>query len=81
VEGRKELTIPRQLKHDDTFKLGNLAVRAVATPCHTQDHICYYVEDAAKDQRAVFTGDTLFVSGCGRFFEGTAQEVRSSHLY
>ena len=25
--------------------------------------------------RAVFTGDTLFVAGCGRFFEGTASEM------
>lgn len=27
------------------------------------------------DQRAVFTGDTLFHGGCGRFFEGTAKEM------
>ena len=54
---------PSQLKHNDTFKIGSLDVRAVATPCHTQDHICYYVEDKAKNQRAVFTGDTLFISG------------------
>lgn len=63
------------LKHGSTFQLGSLAVRAVHTPCHTQDHICFYVEDKANDQRAVFTGDTLFVSGCGRFFEGTAEEM------
>ncbi len=24
---------------------------------------------------AVFTGDTLFVGGCGRFFEGTADQM------
>ncbi|KAI9853574.1 MAG: Cytoplasmic glyoxalase II [Vezdaea acicularis] len=27
------------------------------------------------DQRAVFTGDTLFIGGCGRFFEGTPAEM------
>ena len=27
------------------------------------------------DDRAVFTGDTLFIGGCGRFFEGTAAEM------
>ncbi|ORY92946.1 beta-lactamase-like protein [Leucosporidium creatinivorum] len=63
------------LKHKDTFSMGNLKVTALHTPCHTQDHICYYVEDAAKNERGVFTGDTLFVSGCGRFFEGTPQEM------
>ncbi|GAA5880427.1 hypothetical protein JCM1840_007694 [Sporobolomyces johnsonii] len=63
------------LKHGDKFKIGSLDVTAVATPCHTQDHICYFVEDKAKNERVVFTGDTLFVSGCGRFFEGTPQEM------
>ena len=89
-----------QLKHNDKFKIGSLDVTALHTPCHTQDHICYFVEDKAKDQRYVFTGyasstqtffslpkmpgtdgqaglvsDTLFISGCGRFFEGTGQEM------
>lgn len=59
----------------DKFKIGNLDVTAIATPCHTQDHICYFVEDKQANKRAVFTGDTLFVSGCGRFFEGTGQEM------
>ncbi len=25
--------------------------------------------------RCVFTGDTLFLGGCGRFFEGTADQM------
>jgi len=29
----------------------------------------------------VFTGDTLFVGGCGRFFEGTAEEMHKSLSY
>ncbi|KAK4046211.1 Cytoplasmic glyoxalase II [Microbotryomycetes sp. JL201] len=66
------------LKHQDKFQIGNLKVTALHTPCHTQDHICYYVEDEAKNERAVFTGDTLFVSGCGRFFEGTPEEMNAA---
>jgi hydroxyacylglutathione hydrolase len=31
-----------------------------------------------SEQRAVFTGDTLFIGGCGRFFEGTAEQMLSS---
>jgi hydroxyacylglutathione hydrolase len=43
------------------------------TPCHTQDSVCYFLEhDGSK---AVFTGDTLFIAGCGRFFEGTPEEM------
>lgn len=60
----------------DQFKIGeDIQVTCLATPCHTQDSICFYIEDVNKDQRGVFTGDTLFVSGCGRFFEGTPEEM------
>ncbi|XP_053668398.1 hydroxyacylglutathione hydrolase, mitochondrial [Anopheles marshallii] len=61
------LTHPVQ--QDDTFEIGNLRVRCLSTPCHTKSHICYFVE--GEQERAVFTGDTLFLAGCGRFFEGT----------
>ncbi|KAM3454926.1 hypothetical protein MY3296_002708 [Beauveria thailandica] len=60
-------------KHGEVFKIGDISVRAVHTPCHTQDSICYYMEDSTG--KAVFTGDTLFISGCGRFFEGNAAEM------
>lgn len=36
---------------------------AIATPCHTQDHICFFVEDKAKNQRAVFTGYAIACAG------------------
>lgn len=45
-----------QLKHKEQFKIGGIDVTAIHTPCHTQDHICYYVEDKANKQRGVFTG-------------------------
>lgn len=49
-------------KHGETFNVGdNIKVTAVHTPCHTQDSICYLFEDG--NDRAVFTGDTLFIGG------------------
>lgn len=63
-------------KHGEVFKIGDISVRAVHTPCHTQDSICYYMEDSTG--KAVFTGDTLFISGCGRFFEGNAAEMHEA---
>jgi hydroxyacylglutathione hydrolase len=45
----------------EIFKLGNISVKALYTPCHTQDSICWYLED--ETGRAVFTGDTLFHGG------------------
>ncbi|KAF9767117.1 hypothetical protein IL306_000367, partial [Fusarium sp. DS 682] len=47
--------------HGETFKLGDITFKGVHTPCHTQDSICFFVEDG-KD-KAVFTGDTLFIGG------------------
>ncbi|KAF8545395.1 beta-lactamase-like protein [Trichophaea hybrida] len=63
--------------HEETFKIGDsITVTALHTPCHTQDSICYFVQDG--DDKAVFTGDTLFIAGCGRFFEGTAEEMHTA---
>jgi len=68
--------LTKQINHKDSFTVGkNIKVTGYHTPCHTQDSTCFFVEDSNKDQRAVFTGDTLFVGGCGRFFEGTAEEM------
>jgi hydroxyacylglutathione hydrolase len=55
----------------------NPRLRCLATPCHTQDSICYHVTDVAdgKDPGGVFTGDTLFIAGSGRFFEGVGSEM------
>ena len=60
-----------------------LSCRCLATPCHTQDSICYYVRDERNPSGpgAVFTGDTLFIAGCGRFFEGNAQEMNNALSY
>lgn len=40
-------------------------------------HISYFVTPPAADPSppAVFTGDVLFVGGCGRFFEGRPEQM------
>lgn len=35
----------------------------------------YFVDG---NEQAVFTGDTLFIAGCGKFFEGTAAQMQTS---
>lgn len=47
--------INRKITHNDTFNIGNLSVKCLATPCHTRGHICYYVT-AEKHPPSVFTG-------------------------
>jgi glyoxylase-like metal-dependent hydrolase (beta-lactamase superfamily II) len=48
-------------KHGETLKVGGISVKSLHTPCHTQDSICWFMQDG--DEKAVFTGDTLFISG------------------
>ncbi|KAI8081616.1 hydroxyacylglutathione hydrolase [Halteromyces radiatus] len=55
------------------IKIGDLKIQPFLTRGHTMDHVCYYVQD--EDEKAVFTGDCLFSSGCGRFFEGTPKDM------
>ncbi|KAJ9113163.1 hypothetical protein QFC20_002055 [Naganishia adeliensis] len=70
------------VKDKQTFDIaaGNIKVKSLHTPCHTQDSICFFLEDG-EGKKGVFTGDTLFQAGCGRFFEGTAQEMHSALTY
>ncbi len=53
------------------LKIGEMNVEIIATPGHTKDSVCYYV--SSGQERAVFTGDTLFVGGCGRPMECSRQ--------
>ncbi|AGO11339.1 AaceriACR084Cp [[Ashbya] aceris (nom. inval.)] len=63
-------------EHLQKYSLGgSIEVLCIRTPCHTQDSICYFMRDKKTGQQALFTGDTLFTGGCGRFFEGTAEEM------
>jgi hydroxyacylglutathione hydrolase len=69
--------LTHKIGQDDEFKVGNLSVKCLFTPCHTTGHICYVVT-APNGEQVVFTGDTLFMGGCGRFFEGTAEQMYSA---
>lgn len=48
------------LKDGDAIKLGELTLKIIATPGHTEDSVCILVEDK------LLTGDTLFVGAIGR---------------
>ena len=43
-------------------------------PGHTAGHISYY----SQNQKIFFCGDTVFVNGCGRVFDGTIHQLYSS---
>nr|XP_045238357.1 hydroxyacylglutathione hydrolase, mitochondrial isoform X3 [Macaca fascicularis] len=68
--------LTHKITHLSTLQVGSLNVKCLATPCHTSGHICYFVSrPGGSEPPAVFTGDTLFVAGCGKFYEGTADEM------
>jgi hydroxyacylglutathione hydrolase len=67
--------IPRQtrgLAEGDTFSFGGETVRAIHIPGHTLGAIAFVLNGD------VFTGDTLFLGGCGRVFEGTMEMMSAS---
>lgn len=79
IGGKDCEAVSRTPADRSTFKIGkDIKVTALYTPCHTQDSICWFMEDAAKDERVVFTGDTLFIGGCGKFFEGSAAQMHAA---
>jgi hydroxyacylglutathione hydrolase len=59
---------------DDMLELGGAKAAIIDTPGHTLGHIAYYF----ADESALFCGDTLFALGCGRLFEGTAEQMQQS---
>ncbi len=64
----------RGVSDGDTINLGKHVARVIATPGHTSGHIVYHF----AGDHALFCGDTLFVMGCGRLFEGTAEQLWQS---
>lgn len=67
--------IPRQtrgLREGDSFEFAGEEVRVLEIPGHTLGAIAFVVDGH------VFSGDTLFVAGCGRVFEGTMPMMKDS---
>ncbi len=58
----------------EVFKFGAYDIHVLDTPGHTLGHCAYYVPHEAS----VFVGDTIFVMGCGRLFEGTPAQMFAS---
>ncbi|CAG8998205.1 MAG: Hydroxyacylglutathione hydrolase GloB [Candidatus Celerinatantimonas neptuna] len=54
------------------LKALDISLEVISTPGHTSDHVTYY------DGHHLFCGDTLFNCGCGRLFEGTAEQMINS---
>lgn len=61
------------------FTFGAYELCVIATPGHTASSVCYYIRSRGSDEKGVvFTGDTLFIAGCGRILEGDAETMFGS---
>ena len=48
------------------FPLGDLTIKVIHTPGHTLESSCYLLKDEKGVDKAIFTGDTLFLGDVGR---------------
>lgn len=71
AEAARIPTLDVFLGEGDRITLGAHVGVVMATPAHTAGHISYHFPQDA----VVFVGDTLFAMGCGRLFEGTADQM------
>lgn len=62
----------------DVFGLEDIKISVIGTPGHTAKSVCYYIEPYRQNPGALFTGDTMFVAGCGRIFGGSADIMYQS---
>jgi hydroxyacylglutathione hydrolase len=64
---------------EQVLSVSERKIRVIATPGHTSTSVCYYMEPSAGSENGIlWTGDTLFVGGCGRLLEQDAQSMWDS---
>lgn len=78
ISGRADVTripgVDVGVGEGDMVEIGNRKARVFDVPGHTRGHVAYWFEDSG----VLFTGDTLFALGCGRLFEGSAEQMWTS---
>jgi hydroxyacylglutathione hydrolase len=84
--------ITNRVKEGDVVNLNNMEIsfEVDEIPGHTLDHLSYFADAELTDNKIkpssslnlttpiLFTGDTLFLAGCGKVFEGTTDQMWAS---
>jgi hydroxyacylglutathione hydrolase len=74
AEAARIPTLDRQVREGDRVALGTVEAEVLEVPAHTAGHIAYHL----PSESVAFVGDTLFAMGCGRLFEGTAEQMHAN---
>jgi hydroxyacylglutathione hydrolase len=73
-ESRLNGLLTDSLVQGDQLPLDYFPAKVLEVPGHTSSHVAYWSES----HKALFCGDTLFVLGCGRMFEGSPEQFWAS---
>lgn len=69
--------LDQEIAEGDRIEIGTCQFMVMATPGHTRTSVCYIAEPGDQGGFA-FTGDTLFIGGCGRLFESPSSDMYRS---
>ena len=74
-------------KDGEMLTLGNVKIKVLHTPGHTMESTCYLLIDEQGKEKALFSGDTLFIGDVGRpdlaqkVKEDLTQDILAGHLF
>jgi hydroxyacylglutathione hydrolase len=71
AEAERIPTLDVQVRGGDVVTFGETKAQVIDVPAHTAGHIAFHFDY----EGIAFVGDTLFAMGCGRLFEGTADQM------
>ena len=66
-EHDKVAAATEQVADKQEISVGTISIQCIETAFHTQGHICYLCSEEGTSEKLIFTGDTLFIGGCGRW--------------
>ena len=71
--------IDQPVSDGQILTFGNTKIEVLATAGHTRTSVCYYKQPTNDEEAGIlWTGDTMFVGGCGRLLECDAREMWQS---
>jgi hydroxyacylglutathione hydrolase len=71
AEAARIPTLDVKVGEGDRVRLGAIEAEVMEVPAHTAGHIAFHL----PSEQLAFVGDTLFAMGCGRLFEGSAEQM------